>query len=136
MLGAVILYGFGRMLPLERLERLGFNRDEIEQASGWFNKKGRAAVLLCRCVPVVRSLISIPAGAARMRMTPFLLLTCIGTAAWDTALIYRGAAAGNSWRLAAGKFHYNTAAVLFLIFSFAVTLLPMWWIKKKAKGKS
>ena len=56
LLGAVILYGLGRILPVEKLQKFGFKREEIESATAWFNKKGKIAVLLCRCVPVVRSL--------------------------------------------------------------------------------
>ena len=95
LLGAVVLYGLGRMLPVEKLTRFGFEREEIETAMNRFEKKGRAAVLFCRCVPMVRSLISIPAGAARMPMLPFLLLSAAGTLVWDTVLIWIGAAAGN-----------------------------------------
>ena len=87
LLGAVVLYGLGRALPVEKLSHLGFQPEEIEDAERWFCKRGKIAVLLCRCVPMVRSLISIPAGTARMPMLPFLLLTAIGTAVWDTVLI-------------------------------------------------
>ena len=51
---------------------------------------------------MVRSLISIPAGTARMPMLPFLLLTAIGTAVWDTVLIGIGAAAATPAAMAAG----------------------------------
>lgn len=131
LLGAVVLYGLGRLLPVERLERLGFEQEEIEDASRWFQRRGWIAVLLCRCVPVVRSIISIPAGAARMRMVPFLLLTAVGTAIWDTALIWIGAAAGSSWQLAAGRFHYQSAVLMMVLFSVAVTVLPLVLIKRR-----
>ena len=62
LLGAVVLYGLGRALPVEKLSHLGFQPEEIEDAERWFCKRGKIAVLLCRCVPMVRSLISIPAG--------------------------------------------------------------------------
>lgn len=91
LLGAVILYGLGRILPVEKLQKFGFKREEIESATAWFNKKGKIAVLLCRCVPVVRSLISVPAGAARMPMSSFLPLTVLGTLTWDAVLILVGA---------------------------------------------
>lgn len=65
LLGAVVLYGLGRALPVEKLSHLGFQPEEIEDAERWFCKRGKIAVLLCRCVPMVRSLISIPAGTAR-----------------------------------------------------------------------
>ena len=116
LLGAGILYGLGRILPVEKLQKFGFKREEIESATAWFNKKGKIAVLLCRCVPVVRSLISLPAGAARMPMSSFLPLTALGTLAWDAVLILVGAAAGSSWQAAAGKFHYDSAFLLLIAF--------------------
>ncbi len=136
LLGAVVLYALGRALPVWRLEKMGFSAQEIEQAGEWFCKKGKIAVLLCRCVPVVRSLISIPAGAARMQMLPFLLLTAVGTAVWDTALICLGAAAGSSWQMAAAQFDYRSALVGLVLFSVLVTALPFWLLKRRAKGES
>ena len=133
LLGAVILYGLGRILPVEKLQKFGFKREEIESATAWFNKKGKIAVLLCRCVPVVRSLISVPAGAARMPMSSFLPLTALGTLAWDTVLILVGAAAGASWKAAAGKFHYDSAFLLLIAFSLLVTGLPFYYLHKKRK---
>ncbi len=135
LLGAVVLYGLGRMLPVEKLTRFGFEREEIETAMNRFEKKGRAAVLFCRCVPMVRSLISIPAGAARMPMLPFLLLSAAGTLVWDTVLIWIGAAAGNSWQMAAQRFHYQSAAGLMILFSVAVTLFPIYFLKKSRKKR-
>lgn len=117
-------------MPVEKLSILAFSR-EIEDAERWFCKRGKIAVLLCRCVPMVRSLISIPAGTARMPMLPFLLLTAIGTAVWDTVLIGIGAAAGSSWQLAAAKVDYQSALLLMAAFSVAVVVLPLWLLKRK-----
>lgn len=133
LLGAVVLYGLGRILPTEKLQVFGFKAEEIESAANWFNKKGKIAVLLCRCVPVVRSLISIPAGAARMPMRSFLPLTLLGTLVWDTVLIFVGAAAGASWQAAAGRFNYDSALILIVVFSVAVIFLPFYFIHKKRK---
>lgn len=69
-----------------------------------------------------------------MPMLPFLLLTTVGTAVWDTVLIMLGAAAGASWQTAAGKFHYDSALILLVVFSFAVTLLPFYLLKKRKKS--
>ena len=118
---------------VEKLQKFGFKREEIESATAWFNKKGKIAVLLCRCVPVVRSLISVPAGAARMPMSSFLPLTVLGTLAWDAVLILVGAAAGTSWQAAAGKFHYDSAFLLLVAFSLLVTGLPFYYLHKKRK---
>ena len=71
VVGAFFLYGIGRLLSQERLEgffdtkpmrMLGFKSDDVAHAIGWFDRRGQKTVLICRCIPVVRSLISIPAG--------------------------------------------------------------------------
>lgn len=133
--GALILYGLGRALPVEKLQRLGFEREEIEGAERWFCKKGRIAVLVCRCVPVVRSLISVPAGAARMPLLPFLLLSAVGTLVWDDVLITLGAAAGSSWQLAAKRFDYQSAVLLMVLFTLVVSILPFYLLKRKRRQR-
>ena len=129
---AILSATLGSLLgAVEKLSHLGFQPEEIEDAERWFCKRGKIAVLLCRCVPMVRSLISIPAGTARMPVLPFLLLTAIGTAVWDTVLIGIGAAAGSSWQLAAAKVDYQSALLLMAAFSVAVVVLPLWLLKRK-----
>lgn len=106
VIGAVILYYVGKLIPRATLEkmldgkigrRLHFQKDDVEDAMGWFDKKGRMTVFICRCIPIVRSLISIPAGMAKMSMLPFILLTTAGSIVWNTALTCAGAFAGSSW---------------------------------------
>ena len=105
-LGAVILYRLGKMLSLQRLDRilesracrmLGFEKEKVMKTMGWFEKKGTGAVLLGRCVPIIRSLISIPAGMAEMDWKIFTVYTVIGSAVWNLALVGLGAALGASW---------------------------------------
>ena len=104
--GAVILYYAGRLIPKDVLKnllegkvgkRLHFETEDVHDAEGWFDNKGKSTVFFCRCVPIIRSLISIPAGMARMKMVPFLLLTFAGSLVWNTVLVTAGAAAGASW---------------------------------------
>jgi len=98
VLGALPLYYAGRLLGEERLRRLVDRHgrwllltcDDLDAAKGWFERRGAVAVLLCRMVPGVRSLISIPAGVAGMNMPLFLLLTMLGSAAWSAALAGAG----------------------------------------------
>lgn len=105
LLGAVILYGIGRLLDVERLEKivekygkyLRVKKEDIRKADAWFDKYGPWTVLFCRMVPLVRSLISIPAGMSGMKMLPFLFYTTIGTLAWNLLLILAGVALGESW---------------------------------------
>lgn len=86
MLGA---YGF---LPLVR--RYGkyvlVSEHHVDAAHRWFEKRGWLAILVCRFVPGVRHVISIPAGSARMPMVPFLASTLVGATAWNVILLWLG----------------------------------------------
>lgn len=103
--GAVILYKIGNLLDVGRLEKiidrwgriLHLDKKDIYKADGWFNDYGYWTVLVCRVIPLVRSLISIPAGMARMRFSLFLFLTSVGTFVWNLLLVSAGAFFGESW---------------------------------------
>ena len=104
VLGALPLYGLGRWLGQERLCRwagrwghwAAVSPDDIRKSAEWFGCHGGKAVLVGRLVPGIRSLISVPAGAARMPLVPFLVYTAIGTAAWAGALAWLGKALGQN----------------------------------------
>lgn len=104
--GGCVLYLLGRLLNKDRLIRLiesrpvkilRLKKEDIGRAEKWFALHGGKAVFFCRFVPIVRSLISIPAGMARMAPGAFLGLTAAGTLIWNTALVLLGRAAGGAW---------------------------------------
>lgn len=105
LLGATILYGLGRLLDVERLEKiverwghiLRIKKDEIHKANAWFAKYGYWTILFCRMIPLIRSLISIPAGMSQMKFWLFFIFTTIGTSIWNFILIFLGAKLGESW---------------------------------------
>lgn len=106
LVGAILLYSLGYLLKIETIESildgkigkiLGFKRDDVEKATTWFKKRGPLTVLFTRFIPVVRSLISIPAGISRMPLVPFSIYTTIGTAIWNVILIWLGQQAGANW---------------------------------------
>lgn len=106
VIGALILYFVGRVLKKERLIKLAngkvgktlrFKEKDIERASEWFSNKGEKTVFFCRFVPIIRSLISIPAGINQMRMTKFLFYTSIGTLIWNTVLTILGSILGENY---------------------------------------
>ncbi len=106
VLGALALYGIGRLLTPELLEKildskfgrmLGFKKEDVRKTEGWFEKRGKTTVFFCRFIPIIRSLISIPAGMTKMKMGVFLILTTLGTLIWNTALVLLGVAFGASW---------------------------------------
>jgi membrane protein DedA with SNARE-associated domain len=105
VVGALILYGIAAVIGPERLRAFvvrfgrwfGVKPADLQRAEEWFDRHAVAAVLLGRCVPLIRSVVSVPAGFRRMRLAPFLLFTAIGSTVWNTALIGAGAVLGNQW---------------------------------------
>lgn len=103
--GAIVLYLIGYVLNESRVMRLverwgkyvRLTTADVEKAYGWFSKYGLWTVFLCRLVPLLRSLISIPAGSARMNFPVFMILTIIGSLIWNTILVVIGSSVGNSW---------------------------------------
>lgn len=99
LVGAIGQYGIGRLLPLARLDAiilrykklLRLKPDSVRKAYAWFEKYGIWAVLLGRLIPLVRSLISFPAGSAPVKMVPFLLFTLLGSLIWNSVLVVAGA---------------------------------------------
>lgn len=103
-LGAMMLYGLGAAVGMDRaiagLSKMPLvDRSDFERAAGWFTRHGRAAVFFGRLIPGVRSLISLPAGAARMPVLTFSVFTIAGSAIWNTLLIGLGAALGTQYAL-------------------------------------
>jgi membrane protein DedA with SNARE-associated domain len=105
VVGALTLYGIAALIGPERLRSFvarfggwfGVKPADLQRAEEWFDRHAVAAVLLGRCVPLVRSVVSVPAGFRRMRLAPFLLYTAMGSIVWNTALIGAGAILGNQW---------------------------------------
>lgn len=122
--GAAVLYGAGTLLNKERLKKiaegkcgklLGLKPEDVEKANDWFQATGSKAVFFCRCVPVVRSLISIPAGMSGMALPQFFLYTAAGSMVWNLVLVSLGALVGESWnRIAclAGEYAHIMLIVL------------------------
>ena len=106
VLGALPLYYLGRAVGEERLKRwacrhghwLAVSAEDLNRVKQWFDRRGNAAVFLCRLVPGIRSLVSIPAGVHRMALVPFLLYTALGTAIWSGALAWLGSLLGQNYR--------------------------------------
>ena len=103
LVGALVLYWLGAALGEERLKRWLdhiplVDRDDLEKADRWFERHGRWAVLIGRVVPVVRSLVSVPAGANRMPLGEFILLTTLGSGVWNGLIVGAGYALGSRWQ--------------------------------------
>jgi membrane protein DedA with SNARE-associated domain len=100
--GALVLYWLGAALGADRLCRLAdkiplMDGRDVERAESWFARHGVWAVLLGRMVPGVRSLVSIPAGVARMPLWLFTVLTVVGSAVWNALFVGLGYLLGARW---------------------------------------
>lgn len=123
--GAVVLYGLGRILKAERLKTLFAGKfgqvmhlkpEYVNRSIQWFSRYQNKAVFICRCIPLMRSLISIPAGCNEMNIPLFLVLTMIGSTVWNTALVLSGAFLGSAWESALPYLsQYSTVAVIVCI---------------------
>lgn len=146
VVGAIVLYYVGKILNKERLKKivsgkvgkmLRLKASDIEKADRWFDTKGNKTVFFCRFIPVVRSLISIPAGMSEMAMTKFLLYTTAGSAIWNTVLLVIGNRVGKNWKDILGIMdQYSHVVLILLIILFVAFLVYFFYFrtqKKKAK---
>ncbi len=151
-IGAIVLYLIGKILNKERLEKivsgkigkvLRLKKSDIEKADKWFDTKGQKTVFICRFIPIVRSLISIPAGMSEMKIWKFLLYTVLGSTIWNTVLVCLGRALGESWETVVNIFD-KFSNVILVILIIAFVAFVVWWFgfrknkktNKKTKSKS
>ncbi len=101
VLGAVALYSLGRWggrrLVLRYGSWLRVDEDSLDRAEGWFRHYGDVLVLFARVVPLARSIVSIPAGTAKMPLMRFVVLTSIGSVIWNALLLGAGVILGANW---------------------------------------
>ena len=141
LLGAIILYYIGKILNKERLKKiitskpgklLRLTPEDIDKADDWFDKKGNKTVFFCRFIPVIRSLISIPAGMSEMPMKKFLIYTTIGSAIWNSALTIAGSIVGENWTsILEIMDNYSHIAVIILGIIFIVAIIIFYFKRKK-----
>lgn len=140
--GAAALYGVGLFLDVERLERiidrhgkwLRLKKADLYAADRWFDRFGIFAVFIGRLIPLVRSLISIPAGMSNMKFMLFLSFTAAGTLIWNTVLVYTGRAVGEN----RGEILRQLGIYSNIVYALlgAGILAALWfYLKKRKKGQ-
>ena len=105
IIGALAMYWIAAVIGDDRLHqfirRFGkwvhVRESDLNKAEEWFDRHATAAVFVGRCVPLIRSVISIPAGFRRMKLLPYTLYTALGSLLWNIALIGAGALLGENW---------------------------------------
>lgn len=140
--GAVVLYGVGLLIDIRKVERiverwghiLRLTKKDIHKANGWFSTYGKWTVFFCRFIPLIRSVISLPAGMAHMNFLVFLILTTAGTLIWNIVLVLIGAAVGESWESVVGymdMYSYIVYGAIALVF----IVIVMIFLKKRVFHK-
>ena len=140
--GAWALYGIAAWIGRERLVRflvrygkwLRLTPDDVAKAERWFDRRAVVAVLVGRCIPLIRSLVSIPAGFRRMPFATFTLYTAIGSAIWNSALIGAGYILRDNWEDVEPVLNVVQYVVIALIVAAIVWLLWTRVLSPEAKA--
>ena len=132
-LGASILYLIGYIINKERLiilsktkigKVLGLKDKDIENANNWFIRYGNISILFGRFIPIIRSIISIPAGISKVSFTKFLFLTFIGTFIWNGILTIVGNVLGSNWyKIGVFIKKYSLIVIVLIIILFVLFII-------------
>ena len=139
VVGAIVLYIIGLQLDVEKLEKivdrwgniLHITRNDIHKADAWFDKYGPWTVFFCRFVPLIRSLISVPAGMSSMNAGIFLIFTTLGTLIWNSVLVYLGATLGDSWEVIVEYMEIYSRVIYAVLFLLVIVLLFIFVRKRR-----
>jgi membrane protein DedA with SNARE-associated domain len=88
------------------------NKHHLDVTEKFFGEYGERTIFISRFIPVVRHLISIPAGMGRMNIGTFSLYTVFGAGIWNAILLYIGVVLGRKWSMIGGYMHYVDIAVV------------------------
>lgn len=140
-IGLLILYYICRLISEEKLYRfvdrhgkwMKLKSKDLKRANDWFKKYGAWAVFLCRFVPVLRVLITIPAGINRMNVIQFTTLSLIGTTIWNFALILLGRLLSDSFDALMNGIH-TYSRIMYVIIIIAVIYFVIRYLMKRRRS--
>ena len=134
--GALGGWGLGMWGGRPLLERHGrllhLGPGQLAKADAWFEKHGDAAVFIGRILPLVRSFVSVPAGALRMPLWPYTWLTFVGSTLWCLLFAGLGLAAGTGYRHINHAFKYVEIVVAVGVVALAAWIVVRWWRKRSS----
>ena len=114
-----LIHKFGRFVFLDK--------EELDWTQRWFEKRGSFTILISRFIPVIRHLISIPAGLAKMDLKHFVFFTAVGATAWNTFLLYVGIQLRERWELVKQYSKPLDIIVVILVAAAAAYLIYKHW---------
>ena len=124
----------GRELWFHYGRYVGVRVHHLKVAERWFDKHGELAVFVARCLPVVRTFISFPAGTARMNLAKFTFYTFIGCVPWVLALTYFGYYLGENWGEVGHFLHYLDYAVALAVLAGTLYLFLRWRSSRSSRA--
>jgi membrane protein DedA with SNARE-associated domain len=128
IVGSLASYAIGLYGGRPFLNRFGkyllLNQEDLDWTDRFFQRNGSPTILISRFIPIVRHLISIPAGLARMPLAPFALFTVIGAGLWNAFLTWCGYALRRNWERVMAYSHYIDIAVI--VIGCALIALFVW----------
>jgi len=134
ILGSLISYYIGKLGGYPLVLRFGryllLDRGHLETTVRWFEKRGDITILICRFIPVVRHLISIPAGVGKMNLVKFSLFTVIGGTIWNTILLFAGIWLGEHWNII-----HKYSTQIDKVVAALLVLAGVWWVAKQRKRR-
>lgn len=144
LIGALLLYKIGTIFDKEKLKilisgKLGrvlnLKNSDIDNANKWFTDEGQKTVFFCRFIPLIRSIISIPAGMNKMKISKFITYTLLGSIIWNLVLIMLGHIVGRNWKAILKIFKlYSRFALLLLFISLMILIIK--YYKNKSKEQN
>lgn len=133
VIGSLISYFLGlwggRPLVIRAGRYLFLNHEHLEWTERWFDKHGSWTIFISRFIPVVRHLISIPAGLGRMNLGHFCLFTIAGATIWNSFLLFCGYKLRQNWTLVEKYSHELDILVL----SVAILAFGAWMVVKRLR---
>jgi membrane protein DedA with SNARE-associated domain len=140
--GAFFFYGLGAWFDESRvrvlLQRYGkwfmLSEGDLDVALVWFDRYGEYVIFFGRMVPIVRSLISVPAGLASMPLGTFSVYTAVGTALWSFLLAFAGRMLGENWHLVSDFIdNYEHVVIIVAVLAFVYFVFTRWRALQRSK---
>ncbi|MBV9148781.1 MAG: DedA family protein [Candidatus Eremiobacteraeota bacterium] len=137
LLGGTVGYAIGRYGGRAFVHRYGhyvlFHEAEMVRVEAFFTRYGSFAIFLCRFIPVLRGIVAIPAGIARMALVPFYLWTALGSLGFCAALIYVGHTLGKNFGVIVPALHRFSLLIIILL---VVVIVLYFILRRRAAARN
>ena len=133
---AIVIYFMGYFGGVTFVKKYGkyffMKEDDIEKSDSWFNKYGMISALLCRNLPIVRTLISLPIGITKQSFIKFVIYTTIGSIPWTLAFTYFGYALGDNWIKINAYISYLKTPIRLLLIILVIRVIYKLFSRRKS----